>query len=534
MSFRYLKPQSYYEDLYDLHTIDQCLYQVKMLREVGQKMKSDPKIKLPESEVDRNGNLYLARLLFVIKAHRYKDKAKTVSEWMEKDRARQNKQDDTPPPEFDCPDCETKMEADDFRHLEDWPEDKPMRVLFILNCPKCKKREGVYDSGEVHVSKPQLCPKCGKEVKTTYKFKKNITTTTRCTSCKYKEVDIDDHAKSKAKREAEEKADAELLAKYRSEFCLSDKEGNEYIQLLEAMDVAHEVYQETIAEIDIPAQEKLMSVEKTPISALEPLLNKAMKKSGFIKLSFGDPEINRYVNISFTVQDRNSKRHQNESISDLSDLLKETLKDTNWRVARSDLSYRLGFISGKLKGYESDVDLLKLFRKQEPKKPESKLDPKLREKYAHHNYVQLARMNGEFQAKQQIRKRRLKDEPEGFFYERGESGYTCGICRRSQYSEDIWWREDGLRCRDCWRNIQEGVIPILDLRKEWWEKEFLTRFDVTYHHGVHASSIKRLIREGELVGRELKEVGGNIYCTIFLTSENSDFIEKYPRKINEK
>jgi len=88
----------------------------------------------------------------------------------------------------------------------------------------------------------------------------------------------------------------------------------------------------------------------------------------------------------------------------------------------------LGFISGRLKGYETEEDLLRLVGKEDPKKPKSKLDPKQREKYSHHNLVQLAKMNAEFKAKRQMRKRRLKDEQEGFYLNDGGRGYTCGIC----------------------------------------------------------------------------------------------------------
>jgi hypothetical protein len=294
------------------------------------------------------------------------------------------------------------------------------------------------------------------------------------------------------------------------------------------MEVANLVYEEALAESDNPAQEKLMTLKRLSITDLEPMINKALVESDYTRLSLGSPDINRHVLVPFTVQD-NVKRKDRESTYDLYELLKTTLKDTNWRVSKDTMSYRLGFISGQLKGYESEEDLLKLTGKEEPKKSQSKLDPNLRDKYEYHKLVQLARMSAEFEAKRRMRKRRLKDEPEGFFLNDGGRGYTCGICGESHDGEDIWWREDGLRCRNCWQNIREGVIPVFELGKDWWEKEFLTKYDVT-SRGIHPASIKRLRREGELVGRDLKDPSGNTYCTIYLVSENKKFMKKYPKQ----
>lgn len=538
MSFQYLQDRKDYEDRYDVHTISQCIDQLKMLGEISRKMRLEPTIeRYPESEHKRNMGLIEARMMFALKALRYKKRKSTIAEWMEADRIKQVKQDSTLPPRVTCPSCSTPMIADDFKTLEDWLEDKPLRVFFNFQCPKCKKRQGVYDDGEVYVSKPDYCPDCKKELIVKHSRKGEVITTLyTCKNCGYSKKDIYDLKKSdlEYKKWQEEQAKKEqenqqLLEKYRDEFCLSEKEGKEHVETLEAMEVADVIRDEILAEFDTPAQEKLMTVKKTPISDLETLLEKELSTIGFTRLSFGNPTIDRYVSVPFTVQDSNSKRHEQQSILAIYDLLKTTLKDTNWRVSKDTLSYRLGFISGTLKGYESENDLLKLFGQEQPKKPKSKLDPKLREKYEHHNYVQLVRLCAKHDAKENIRKRRLKDEPEGFFFERGEGGYTCGICGRSQYSEDIWWREDGLRCRDCWRNIQDGVIPVLDLKKERWEKEFFGRYEIT-ERGIHPSSIRKLRRDRTLVGRDLRDVSGSLYCTIYLVSENEEFLDKFPLK----
>ncbi len=77
------------------------------------------------------------------------------------------------------------------------------------------------------------------------------------------------------------------------------------------------------------------------------------------------------------------------------------------------VSYRLGFLSGRLKGYEREDDLVKLYEKQ--KNPKVAIDHEMRMKYSTSTWVKLAEMQGEHQGIEAVRKRRLEKEPEGYF-----------------------------------------------------------------------------------------------------------------------
>ena len=82
--------------------------------------------------------------------------------------------------------------------------DKPLRILFFMDCPSCKKRLGIYNNGQEYVSKPFLCPKCNKEANYTHKSKGNITIwKTECSSCGYTNTEIDDWNKNKVDRKKE-------------------------------------------------------------------------------------------------------------------------------------------------------------------------------------------------------------------------------------------------------------------------------------------------------------------------------------------
>ncbi len=241
MSYQYLKPKDYYSERYDLNTIKHCLEQIEMFRRVAKQMKADPKAKdMEESEIDRSINIYVNRHLLVVKATCFRDKESTIAEWMKDDEMKQERQDSATPPKINCEKCNSPMKVGNFRTLRDWPEDQPMRVLFFYDCPKCKNRMGAYDDGQLYESKLDLCPDCNAELKSKSSKKgKVLTITTTCPKCSYKNVEVDDFSKSDAEREAREKAEKELLAKYRNEFCLSDEDGKQHVELLEAMEVAN-------------------------------------------------------------------------------------------------------------------------------------------------------------------------------------------------------------------------------------------------------------------------------------------------------
>ncbi len=298
VDMEYLEEHQHYEDRYDLHTIEQCLDQLKMIDEIGRKMRLAPSIKhYPESEHKRNMDLIEARMMFLLRAHRYKERESTIYEWMQADQVKQDKQDNTPPPKIICPDCDIQMVDDGSRYLQDH-DNQPLRVLFIFNCPKCKKHLGAYDNGEVHVAKPDYCPDCKSELKEkTTRKGKVITTLYTCKNCGYsKKVVLDlkksdeEHKRWQGEQAEKELKNKELLEKYRDAFCLSEKEGKEHVELLEAMEVAHEIRDEILAEFDSPAQEKLMTIKKISITDLEKLLEKALNDTGFTRLSLSNPQ----------------------------------------------------------------------------------------------------------------------------------------------------------------------------------------------------------------------------------------------------
>lgn len=127
------------------------------------------------------------------------------------------------------------------------------------------------------------------------------------------------------------------------------------------------------------------------------------------------------------------------------------------------------------------------------------------------------------------RKLRLKKEKiKGFYLDDENTRYTCAVCRETVQSKNIWWNPKGLRCRDCWRNIKNRVIPSLtyDSDNKVWMKEW----EISSEYSIHPSTRRKLERDGALKGRHLKRKDGSTYCTVYLIKENEDFFKKYKKK----
>ena len=153
--------------------------------------------------------------------------------------------------------------------------------------------------------------------------------------------------------------------------------------------------------------------------------------------------------------------NQLNTTKELEKALKDTLENTNWRLLSNSISYRLGILTGRLKGYETEEDILKLAGKTDTKPKASTLDDEKRRKYECNNIVQLAKLTGKWHGIENMRKRRLTREPEGFYLEKTEGPIQCSICGESHEGNVMWWNLEGQRCPDCWRNIKECVIPSL-------------------------------------------------------------------------
>lgn len=349
--------------------------------------------------------------------------------------------------------------------------------------------------------------------------------TTSCSKCGFKEIDVIDNKKDDAERKQKEDHEKELLAKYRTEFCLDKEEAEKWITCFEEMSFGQQVYEHELQERSDNAYEQYENLKKLNISELEQTINKSLADNKYDKLILKEPRFNKLVEVDFTVQDTDTSRSRKDSEKQLEKLLSKLLIDTNWRLSSSSITYRLGYLVGQLNGYESEEDLLKLLGKKEVKlKP---LDPELERKYGHSNTVQLYKLFAELKARENSRLKRLKDEPDGFLLNDTEGGYySCNICRKSIRANETWWIPEGVFCSDCHRNIINAVIPRDAVKNE---KIAFEKWDLKNEFGLSSATVNKAVKNGELFGRDFKDKEGKTYHTIYLVNENIDFFKTHPR-----
>lgn len=155
---KYLKSQQYYSDLYDRHTVETC----RRTEQSFKNKKTDPPLAegISVEEAKSIKKFALEWYLHMQTGDRYLNKEKTIREWMENDRKKDELYETAQASEdIRCLTCRNRLKPT-FKEL--WSEmDKPDRVLFMYDCPnKCLPRRAFFSDGEEWRTKPRLCLKC--------------------------------------------------------------------------------------------------------------------------------------------------------------------------------------------------------------------------------------------------------------------------------------------------------------------------------------------------------------------------------------
>jgi hypothetical protein len=108
----------------------------------------------------------------------------------------------------------------------------------------------------------------------------------------------------------------------------------------------------------------MKEIKKPKIAELTPLLQPLLEKAGYIELSLDKPEMGKDVFVGFNCLDTKSDRNDYDSKKELEKLVKKGLEDTNWRLMSDGISYRLGYLNGRVRAYEREEDLKKLALEQ--------------------------------------------------------------------------------------------------------------------------------------------------------------------------
>lgn len=364
--YRHLKERDYYEKLYDECTISACkrcedMYHSFDISDLAKKTKTTKK----EATVSL-GKFFNMHMWFE-KGARADKKNASINEWMERDRLRDERLENTKAPkEVLCMECGVYMQ-EEYRHLETaFEKDEEEKLMFLMRCPECKEGQWAYEDGKKRPRQKQECPKCSGAMKrksSECKDNKHITVY-QCLECKNQEIDEYDLSKDEPNPEEVEKELRQFRID-REKYCLSEEGLREYrdgMQNLEQMKALVEEFKK-----DDGIRDELKSVKKLSVIALEKHLKSTLRKSGFDRIRLSEPNTGAHVTVGFKARETKEDRSEHQSKTALKKAINKALGKTNWTVMPSGISSRLGVLECQLKGCESEDQIKELVRNRREK-----------------------------------------------------------------------------------------------------------------------------------------------------------------------
>lgn len=374
MTYNHLKDRKFYEDIYDRHTVEDgrrgMVHYVKFYDELEKKLPKDDTIDRPGNAAILNAFYMQAIGLELL--DRYEKREQHITEWMAEDEAKDDQiaaaRLTEEPYCHHCGKQGLRITDKSLMHRkENSKHDDPEEVLFMLHCPHCDKNSAFWEDGTVWKPRPKLCPKCKAEVthKTTT-TKTAITFTYTCPSCGHSYKDKMDL------KEEKEKPDPDF-DKDRVHFCLIDKEFRDKLYAIkdgfERMAELGKKFKEK--EDNKHIYDAVAELKQPKIAELPELLTLVLEKAGYTEFSLDKPEMGRDVFIGFNCLDSKTGRDDYDSRNTLRKLVVKALKGTNWRLTTDGISYRLGYLTGRLHAYEREEDLKRLVMQEQKLKNKS-------------------------------------------------------------------------------------------------------------------------------------------------------------------
>jgi hypothetical protein len=385
----HLKERKYYEDLYDRLTVEWGRRNTETFNDLYDKffeiMPDEP----------RNSHravlhLNLIYMLFVGNEllDRYDKREDDIRDMIARDEAKDQRVANARlTAEPICQHCQTtglRLTDKMLCHRDSFEE--PEEVLFILKCSKCQKNSAVWSDGKPMEQRKTPCPKCstGMDEKDSRKGKV-ITTTYTCSSCGHQYKSKLDFTPKKEEVDPNFETD-------RAIYGLHDE------KVLQELRDARWRYEE-MARLGKEWKEKeenkhiydaVAELKKPKIAELTPLLQPKIEKAGYVEFSLDKPEIGKIAYVSFSCLDSKSDREDYDSRKTLQTTIRKALSDTNWRLTSDGISYRLGYLTGRLRAYEEQEELKKLVVKNGIKIKSKKLDEEAKK-----NAYRIKGRNGE-------------------------------------------------------------------------------------------------------------------------------------------
>jgi hypothetical protein len=228
------------------------------------------------------------------------------------------------------------------------------QILFVFSCPAGHKpKKVVYPNGQEYQVKETKCD-CGGRFKHSSIRKDNILTMIdTCSSCGKEEfLELD----------STEVMDLPIDEDDRKKYCLQFLCIPDFLHdLLLFQNVAH-IFDKEGEENDINKKYEVDKIKKINVPALEVMLKKEVETEGYTKFEFTKTDLSKFIIVTFLVNDTLDRAHR-ESVKKLSKIISANLFPLNWRLISNSIEYRLGVLSGRIRAYETEIDLLELAKK---------------------------------------------------------------------------------------------------------------------------------------------------------------------------
>ncbi len=354
---KHLKPKQYYRDIYDSVTIESCRKIEKDYQEALKKAGYKDGAKMTDEIRGVYGAYYY--IWYFDAGERWLKKSERIREMMETDEKRDELLNSTESPDgVHCLACNFEMKVE-MKTLDiSIKEGDQDRVLFIFRCSnnECRNGRGFYDNGEECQRKSDLCKKCGEDyVVENIRLKNKIKTKYSCSACGYKEADVFDLDSEKKKKPDK------YYERDQARFCFDEKQGSKYLDMKNNMEQISEFMKDIEKrEKNKDVIDKAAQIKKLTLVELENVLVPVFEKNKYMKFELLKPEMGRDVRVEFTIRDAKSGRDEYQSKTGLKKLIVKALTDTNWRLMSSGIYYKLGILSGGLRGHEREEDLINL------------------------------------------------------------------------------------------------------------------------------------------------------------------------------
>ncbi|MFB9843951.1 hypothetical protein [Mucilaginibacter ginsenosidivorans] len=339
---QYRKPDQYYIDEYDRMTIEELKAIEKLMIETGKRFHIDPDAPLgPGSDTEYIG--YRIRYLDTGVALS-RNKESSIQERMHSDEKKDRLIRLHPvPTNVRCDTCGVpmKFEMHDFLNKDDDP-------IFIFSCVNGHvPKKALFASGREYRLPDHHCQHCGGKLLTKKKKTKNrLAITETCKTCKNVEI---------MEFDISPKLPSPINEDERKKYCTDFKGRRNFYEDVKALADLSEIF----GQQENKTKYGYGKVQQLNIAQLETTLTDEIGKAGFIKVQFDKPKRSRYLTVEFSAQDP-TDREEAKSVKQLKKTIETALFITNWRLMSPGIEYKLGFLSGKLKGFSLEEDILKI------------------------------------------------------------------------------------------------------------------------------------------------------------------------------